>query len=91
MGRVISLAALLLSLAACAHDDVTVPPPLAKPDPRLCAPIEAPPSIQGGIVQPVTQEQADAVTEFLRGEADLWFWGNRGWGRASLAKDQLCR
>jgi hypothetical protein len=84
------IAAFGIMLTGCAHDRATIPPPLAKPDPRICAPIEAPPPIQGGIVQPVTQEQVDAVTEFLRGEADLFSWGGRGWTRAELAKTRYC-
>lgn len=79
-----------LAVTACAHDNTVPPPPLAKPDPRICAPLEAPPPIQGGIVQPTTQEQVDAVQEFLRGSADLWFWGNRGWSRAALARQNYC-
>lgn len=79
-----------LALAACASAPQP-PPPIAKPDPRICAPIEDPPPIQGGIVQPVTQEQVDAVTEFLRGEADLFSWGGRGWTRAELAKSAYCK
>jgi hypothetical protein len=77
-------------LTACAHDNTIPPPSPAPPDPRICAPLEDPPPIQGGIVQPTTQEQVDAVTEFLRGEADLWSYAGRGWFRAGLAKQQYC-
>ncbi len=87
--RVMLLTTAAILLTSCASAPQP-PPPIAKPDPRICAPIEPAPPIQGGIVQPVTQEQVDAVTEFLRGSADLWFWGNRGWARAELAKTQYC-
>jgi hypothetical protein len=88
--RAVAGVALLVGLTACAHDNTVPPPPLAKPDPRICAPLEDPPPIQGGIVQPTTQEQVDAVTEFLRGEADLFSWGGRGWTRAGLARQNYC-
>lgn len=84
----------ILLLAACAHDNQPGPitQPAAKaPDPRLCADIEDPPELAGGIVQPVTQAQRDAVQAFLNGELDLWAWGKRGWGRAALAKDAYCK
>lgn len=93
--RIVALVVLVLVattvLSACAtNDDPPPPKPTPAPDPRICAPLESPPPIQGGIVQPVTQEQVDAVTEFLRGEADLFSWGGRGWTRAGLAKDRYC-
>lgn len=80
---------IVFALVGCAH--TSPPPPIANPDPRICAAIEAAPPIQGGIVQPVTQEQEDAVTAFLRGEAELWGYAGRGWFRAGLAKDQYCK
>jgi len=84
-----ALGVVALALTACAS--AQPPPPIANPDPRICAAIEAAPPIQGGIVQPVTQEQEDAVTAFLRGEADLFSWGGRGWTRAEIAKSQYCK
>lgn len=91
----ISVTLASLSLAACADHPKPAPgveqPKPPAPDPRLCTPIEPAPAVQGGLIQPVTQEQRDAVQAFLNGELDLWGWGVRGWGRAKIAKDAYCR
>jgi hypothetical protein len=89
-------AMLALALAGCARGPDMPPPGVkrpapAAPDPRICAPIEGEPAPDGGIVQPVTAEQRRAVERFLDAEIDVRSWGRRGWGRASLARDQFCR
>lgn len=85
---------MVLALGACADHPQPAPgieqPAPPKPDPTLCAAIEPAPPVAGGILQPVTPEQQDAVSAFLRGEADLFSWGGRGWKRAELAKTTLC-
>lgn len=91
---VISGALICVSLTACAGPRVkrgpaTPPAPLAA-DPRICADIEPAPAVAGGLVQPVTQEQRDAVQAFLHGELELWSWGSRGWERARISRDAYC-
>jgi len=80
-----------LLLTACAGSPKPVPTVAAlAPDPRICAAIEEEPPVVGGMVRPTSQEARDAVQAFLNGELDLLFHSRRGWGRASLAKDQYC-
>lgn len=45
--------------------------------------------MQGGIVQPATDEERAATEAFLNGEAAARDWGRQGWARATLAKT-LC-
>lgn len=94
-GRHLALAFVALALAACADHPgpapgVEQPAPRAA-DARLCADLEPAPPVAGGLVQPVTQAQRDAVQAFLNGELDLWAWGKRGWSRAAIARSQYCR
>lgn len=77
-----------LTLGACATRSSPPPaiePAPRKPDPRLCAPAEAEPPVQGSIVQPSTDAEKDATAAFLNGEAEARSWGRRGWERARLA------
>lgn len=87
------LAVFTLALTACAS--TPKPPPIEQPaakavDPRLCAAIEPEPDIAGGIVQPVTDVEREAVARFLDAELDVRSWGVRGWSRADLARKALC-
>ena len=86
--RIIALCALSLALTACATPSSLQPAPIA-PDPRLCAPLKPEPPVQGGIVQPATDEERAATEAFLNGEAAARDWGRQGWARATLAKT-LC-
>lgn len=83
-----------LALSACATrsklGSIAEPAPRAA-DPRLCARIEAEPSVVGGIVQPATEHERAETEAFLNGEAEARAWGRRGWDRADLARRQSCR
>lgn len=84
---------MILALTACASDPKPAPaiqPRPAAPDPRICDDIEPEPELVGGLPQPVTPEERDAVQAFFKGERDLLFWGRHGWLRATLARDQYC-
>ena len=81
--RVVLLGA-CLALANCAKPSNLTPLP-----PSVCAPIEAEPLIQGGLVEAVTPEEIEAQSAFLQSIAGILDWGRAGWRRAETAK-QAC-
>ncbi|MNS57160.1 hypothetical protein D3C72_900390 [compost metagenome] len=91
MMRTAALCASLLILTSCAKlsspgADGAVPPAAKAIDPRLCAPLEAEPSVAGSIVGPVTPTEVDATREHLTSDAEARAWGRRGWARADLGR-----
>lgn len=82
-----------MALTGCATPSnpgpVAEPKPLAV-DPRICAPAEAEPKIEGGMVQPATDAEREAADLFLNTVAAALEWGRLGWARATMAKDAAC-
>jgi len=89
--RTVALLAASLILTSCgARSSLPVEPiaPLAPAaiDPRLCAPLEAEPPVDGSIVAPATPAEADTTRDHLTSDAEARAWGRRGWERADVAK-----
>jgi len=92
MIRRAALIAASFLLSACATrsppptEAIAAPAPLAC-DPRLVAPLPDEPPVRGGLVQPSTLEEREAVAAFLTGEAEARAWGREGWARAAEARE----
>lgn len=94
MKRTVALFAASFLLSACATRSPRAveppPPPSEACDPRLTAPLAVEPEVRGGVVQPVTSEERQALEAFLTSEAEARAWGREGWARAELAR-RACR
>ena len=86
--RVALFAALSLSSACATRSPppVEVAPALQACDPRVTAAPEPEPPVAGGIVEPATPQEREAVSTFLSVEAQARAWGREGWARAGVAR-----
>lgn len=88
--KAVLFAALCVALTGCATRSNPADVAPVSVDPRLCAKLKPEPPVQGGIVEPATDEERVATEQFLTGEAAARQWGRDGWSRAALAA-RMCK